>query len=184
MTRTNAEVGRLTAAPGRNGEAMARPWRTSGSVELAITAPANVLYDLITDVASTGDRSDECHRAEWLDGAARAEVGARFRGHSRWRLARWSRVCEVIEATPGRAFAFRTVPERWDPSRNDSTVWRYDLLPDGDRTLVRHSYEITKMPVQPFRWLYGIYLPQHRDMRPAMAHTLDALAGAVAARPQ
>jgi hypothetical protein len=182
MPRTDAEVGRLTAAPGRNGEAMARPWRTSGSVERRIDAPAEALYDLITDVATTGDRSDECRRAEWLDGADHAAVGARFRGHSRWRLARWTRVCEVIEATPGRAFAFRTVPERWDMSRNDSTIWRYDLVPDGERTLVRHSYEITRLPVQPFRWLYGIYLPQHRDMRPAMTQTLDSLAVAVAAR--
>ena len=161
---------------------MAQPWRTSGSVELLIDGPAEALYDLITDVVTTGDRSDECHRAEWLDGADHAVVGARFRGHNRWRLARWSRVCEVIEATPGRAFAFRTVPERWDPSRRDSVTWRYDLTPHGDQTLVRHSYEITLLPMQPFRWLYGIYLPQHRDMRPAMAHTLDALAAAGAAR--
>ena len=103
-------------------------------------------------------------------------VGARFRGHNRSRLARWTRVCEVLEAQPGRAFAFRTVPERFDPSRRDSTVWRYDLVPDGERTLVRHSYEIVVPPLALFRAIYGVLLPQHLDMRPAMRHTLDALA--------
>jgi hypothetical protein len=156
-----------------------RTWLTSGSVERVIEAPAQQLYALVSDVTSTGERSTECHRVEWLGGSRVAAVGSRFRGHNRSRLARWSRTCEVIAAEPGRAFAFRTVPTRLDPSRRDSTTWRYDLVEDGDRTLVRHSYEITRLPSRPFRVLYGVLLPQHRDMRPAMQHTLDALARAV-----
>lgn len=156
---------------------MAREWLKSGSVERVIDADSEEIYRTITDVTSTGERSEECRRAEWLVGnPLNVAVGARFRGHNRSRLARWSRVCEVIEATPGRVFAFRTVPERWDPSRRDSTTWRYEFVPDGGRTLVRHSYEITKFPIGPFKALYGVFLSQHRDMRPAMQHTLDALA--------
>jgi hypothetical protein len=97
----------------------------------------------------------------------------------------WSRTCEIIQATPGACFAFRTVPERWDPSRNDSTIWRYTLTPDGDGTLVTHDYRIVKPPLACFKWLYGRLLPHHRDMRPHLQHTLDALArelGAPAAR--
>jgi hypothetical protein len=159
---------------------MAREWLRSGSVERVIDATPDAIYRTITDITSTGERSEECRKAEWLAGDSQHVVaGARFRGHNRWRLARWSRVCEVIEATAGRAFAFRTVPERWDPSRRDSTTWRYDLTPEGHQTLVRHSYEITKMPIGPFKATYGVLLPQHRDMRPAMRHTLDALAESV-----
>jgi hypothetical protein len=156
---------------------MPRTWLTAAAVERTIDSPADNLYRLITDVTAAGGRSEECTRAEWLDKASReAVVGARFRGHNRSRLARWSRVCEVIEADPARAFAFRTVPERFDPSRRDSTIWRYELVPDEGRTVVRHSYQITRPPPRLFKVVYGIALPHHRDMRPAMQHTLEVLA--------
>lgn len=157
---------------------MARQWLTSGSVERVIHAPAPDVYRVVTDVTSTGSRSQECRKAEWLDDSTQtAVVGARFRGHNRAGLARWSRVCEVVDARPGEAFAFRTVPERWDLSRRDSTIWRYDLVPDGDRTLVRHSYQMVQEPLRLFKLVYGRLMPHHRDMRPAMQDTLDALDG-------
>jgi Polyketide cyclase / dehydrase and lipid transport len=171
----------IRSRPRRTEHPVSRPWRTSGSVERVIDAPAEHLYGLVSDVTSTGERSTECHRVEWLGGDQVPAVGSRFRGHNRSRLARWSRTCEIIEAEPGRVFAFRTVPTLLDPSRRDSTTWRYELVEDGDRTLVRHSYEITRLPSPPFRALYGVLLPQHRDMRPAMQHTLEALAKAVEA---
>lgn len=159
---------------------MGREWRTAGMVERVVDATAEEVYDLISDVTSTHKRSTECRKVEWLSGPQQPVVGARFRGHNRSGLARWSRICEITEARPGRAFGFRTVPERWDPSRRDSTTWRYDLLPQGERTLVCHSYEITTLPLWPFKALYAVLLPQHRDMRPAMRHTLDALAADLA----
>lgn len=155
---------------------MTRTWLTSAAVERTIDAPADALYELITDITSTGERSNECRRAKWLSPSpGEALVGARFRGHNRSRGVRWSRVCEVIEAHPGRAFAFRTVPERFDPSRRDSTIWRYELLPDNGHTTVRHSYEISVPALRAVKALCGVVFPQHRDMRPAMQHTLEAL---------
>ena len=156
---------------------MGREWRTTGSVERHVAAAPEEVYAVVSDVTATGELSGECRRAEWLPGSPQEPAaGARFRGHNKSRLARWNRVCEVVEAEPGRAFAFRTVPERFDPSRMDSTVWRYDLDPEGDGTRVRHSYEITMLPLRPFRALYGVLLPEHRDMRPSMRRTLDSLA--------
>lgn len=161
---------------------MPAQWRRAGSDERFVEADPDVVYRVVSDVTSTGQRSEECRSAEWLeDGARPGQVGARFRGRNRCGVARWSRVCEVVEADPGRAFAFRTVPERLDVSRADSTTWRYDLLPQDGGTLVRHSYEITRLPVQPFRALYGALLPHHRDMRPAIRHTLDRIAATVTA---
>jgi uncharacterized protein YndB with AHSA1/START domain len=153
----------------------ARSWRTSGSVEEHVDAPPEVVYAAVADVTTTGERSAECRAAEWLPGSAAGAVGARFRGRNRSGVARWSRVCEVVEAEPGRAFAFRTVPDRIDPSRRDSTTWRYTFEPDGDGTRVTHSYEITQLPLRLFQALYGRILPHHRDMRPQMAGTLAAL---------
>ena len=166
---------------------MRMDWRTSGSVELLIRATPEEVYRVITDVASMGERSNECHSAAWLPGGPQsAEVGARFRGRNKSGLARWARICEVVEAQPERRFAFRTVPERIDLTRADSTTWRYELLPRADGTLVRHSYEITRLPRQPLKALYGVLLPQHKDMRPAMRYTLHRLAEALAAgdRPE
>lgn len=159
---------------------MAAQWRSGGSVERLVAADPDDVYRVITDVTSTGQRSDECHSAKWLpDGPQSAEVGARFRGRNRSGIARWSRVCEVLEAEPGRCFSFRTVPQRLDLTRADSTTWRYDLLPQDGGTLVRHSYEITRPPLRPFRAIYGVLLPHHKDMRPAMRHTLDRLTDSV-----
>ena len=156
---------------------MAAQWRMTGSNERFVGADPDEIYRVISDVTSTGQRSNECRSAEWLqDGPAAGQVGSRFRGRNKSGIARWSRVCEVVEAHPGVSFAFRTVPERLDLSRADSTTWRYDLMPQDGGTLVRHSYEITRMPMQPFRALYGALMPHHRDMRPAIKHTLDSLA--------
>jgi hypothetical protein len=103
-------------------------------------------------------------------------VGSVFRGHNRSRWgAWWSRRCEVTEAEPGRVFAFRTLPERLDPTRWDSTTWTYRLDPVDGGTRVRHSYEITRMPLRPLRMVYGLLMPQHRDMRPQMSSNLDVL---------
>ena len=152
-----------------------RPWRTGGAVELAVPAEPLAVYEVIADVARIGERSPECWSASWEQGAP-GEVGSVFRGRNRWgRFARWSRRCEVTQATPGQAFAFRTLPERWDLSRRDSTTWRYSLVPVDGGTRVQHSYEITMLPLRPMRSLYGRLLPQHLDMRPQMQDNLERL---------
>src|SRR5262249_21515931 len=135
---------------------MGAAWKTSGAVDLYIKAPPEELYDRIAEVTRTGDRSLECSSCAWLPGASPGTVGSRFRGRNRrGRVVRWSRVCEVTAADRGRIFAFRTVPERWDISRKDSTTWSYTFQPDGAGTTVTHSYEITRAPVEPFPRIYG-----------------------------
>jgi hypothetical protein len=150
-------------------------WRTDGSVDTFIGAPPHVVYAAVADVTKTGERSPECHAAEWLPGSEPGTVGARFRGKNRKGLIRWTRVCEVVDAEPGRTFAFRTVPERVDITRRDSTKWGYDLEPEGDGTRVTHRYEVTQLPLRPMMAIYGRIMPHHRDMRPQMAETLAAL---------
>jgi hypothetical protein len=153
-----------------------KDWRREGSVSLFIDAPAEEIYRCISDVVTTGERSKECRRVEWMpSGPRQPVVGARFRGHNRFGLARWSRACEIIAAEPGRAFAFRTVPERFDPSRMDSTEWSYELVREKSATRVTHSYRIARLPLPPFKRLYGFLMPHHKDMRPAMQHTLQML---------
>jgi hypothetical protein len=147
-----------------------------GSVDTFIAAPPDAVYAVVSDVTKTGERDPECREADWLPGAAPGTVGARFRGRNRvGRVIRWSRVCEVVEADPGRAFAFRTVPERLDKTRSDSTIWSYRFEPEGDGTRVTHTYDIVKTPAKVLMAIYGRLLPQHKDMRPQMSETLANL---------
>jgi hypothetical protein len=150
-------------------------WRREGAVQLHIEAPPDAVYRRILDLDTIGRRSLECRRATWLDGPAPGQVGSRFRGHNRARWVRWSRVSEVVEADPGRRFTFRTLPRRLDPTRADSTWWTYTIEPLDGRSLVTHAYRIEKLPVRPLRCLYGRLMPHHRDMRPHLRHTLEAL---------
>ena len=54
-----------------------------------------------------------------------------------------------------------------------SATWLPGLPPAG--TEVTHSYEITLMPSRVFKAIYGVWLPQHRDMRPQMLESLQNL---------
>jgi hypothetical protein len=155
---------------------MSAGWKTAGAVDLYIDARPEDIYDRVADVTGTGDRSLECSSCVWLRGAMAGTVGSRFRGTNRkGRVIRWSRLCEVTAAERGRIFAFRTVPERWDVTRKDSTSWTFTFRPDGDGTRVTHSYEILKPPVGPLPRIFGWLFPHHKDMRPHMAHTLETL---------
>lgn len=52
-----------------------------GSVTVRMSAPADRIWDLISDVRNTGKFSPEVMKAEWLGGATGPALGARFRGH-------------------------------------------------------------------------------------------------------
>lgn len=161
---------------------MGLKWRREGSASVHISASPDAVYTRIVDVTTPLEPAGESRRCEWVRGSpTQPVVGARFRGHNRVGWVRWSRLCEIVIAEPGRRFAFRTVPERFDPSRMDSTSWSYALEPEGDGTRVTHAYQIVRMPSLPFRILYGLLLPHHRDMRPSMQRTLEALKGTLEA---
>ncbi|PBC57556.1 hemerythrin domain-containing protein [Rhodococcus sp. ACPA1] len=152
-----------------------QPVRTEGSAELWIDIPARQLYDAVADVTRISERSPECRSCAWLPGRSPGTVGARFRGHNRAHHMRWSRVCEVTAADPGRKFEFHTVSDRRNPLYHDSTTWSYTFRADGDGTRVTHAYRIDVLPYRPLLSLYSRLQPQHRDMRPQMQQNLEAL---------
>ncbi len=147
----------------------------SGSVSALIEAPSRDVYDVVADVTSIGQRSPECRSASWLPGKPAGQVGARFRGRNQSGIFRWSRVCEVIRADPGKEFTFRTVPEHLDLSRRDSITWAYLFTTDGTATRVTHAFEMTLPPLRLFAVIYRTLMPQHLDPRPAMRADLDML---------
>lgn len=106
---------------------------------IAVRAEPGPLWAMVADVTRVGEWSPETERAEWVDGAAGPAVGARFKGYNRRRKARWSTVCEVIEADPGRSFAFAV-----GGAAKPETVWRYRFEPAGDSVTVTESFELVK----------------------------------------
>ena len=107
-----------------------------------IAASAERVYAAISDVARMGEWSEECYACEWHDGYDAPVVGAIFDGHNRHGEHEWTTQCKVIEADPGRAFAFEcsqydfhysTWGYRIEPTASGCRVteWNEDLRPES-----------------------------------------------------
>jgi hypothetical protein len=151
-------------------ETIAGGWGDEAAVEVA--ASPERLWGLIADVTQMGEWSPVCRRCEWTDGAVGPEVGARFIGHNRQGLARWSRICEITTNDPGREFAFRTFFKG-----AESTCWRYRLEPTPTGTRVAESYQVVSMPrwVQLLHHVPGMHAKARRDALDNMTRTLEHL---------
>lgn len=111
----------------------------TGGASVTIRGEPERLWDMISDVTRMGEWSPETERAEWLDGATRPVVGARFKGYNRRGKARWSTVCEVTEAERGRAFSFAV-----GGGARPTTIWRYRFEAKGDDVVVTETFELVK----------------------------------------
>ena len=114
------------------------PTARRGHCSIEIAAPPDVVYDLIADLTRMGEWSPECYRCEWLDGAAAAAPGERFRGYNRLGRMRWERTAVVNTADRGREFGFTTVN---DSAGREETRWRYTMEPSRSGTLLTESFE-------------------------------------------
>jgi uncharacterized protein YndB with AHSA1/START domain len=84
---------------------MAEPVRVSASID----APAEHVWDLLSDVTRMGEWSPETRACRWLGEPAEPVVGARFTGSNRHRGRRWRTTCTVVAAERGSEFAFDVV---------------------------------------------------------------------------
>ena len=107
-----------------------------------IAAPPEVVYAAIADVTRMGEWSEECYACEWHEGVDGPAVGATFDGHNRNGDHEWTSQGTVIEADPGKAFAFEcsmmefhysTWGYRIEPTDTGCRVteWTDDLRPDS-----------------------------------------------------
>lgn len=141
------------------------------SVTLRVAAPADRLYEIVTDVTRMGRLSPECTGGRWLGGASGPAVGARFKGTNRRGIARWSTTNEVVEAEPGRRFAFET--------QQSGVRWTYAFEPDGDGTIVtetRQAFKERPLVARAFAALLLGGIAGHDDeLRAGMRATLERL---------
>lgn len=140
-----------------------------------ISASSHEVYAAISDVTRMGEWSQECYACEWHPGFDKSVVGASFDGHNRHGEHQWTTQGKVIEADPGRAFAFEcsmmdfhyaTWGYRIEPTETGCRVteWTQDLRPES-------ALEFSKQ-------ISGIDDRRSRN-RETMGHTLERIAGAV-----
>lgn len=147
------------------------PRHPGDSVSLRIAASPEALYDIVSDPAGMGRLSPECRGGKWVGGATGPAVGARFRGRNQRGIARWSTTNTVVEAEPGRAFAFET--------KQSGVRWTYRLEPDGDATVVTESraeFKARPLVAKVFAAVALGGVDDHEDeLREGMRATLERL---------
>lgn len=121
----------------------------SDEVSLTIAAPAERLYDIVSDVTKMGRLSPECTGGKWLGPADGPAVDARFKGRNRRGLAFWSTTNRVVAANRGREFAFETL--------QSGARWRYRFEPTADGTIVTESHEMFRRRPA-VAWVYATLL--------------------------
>ncbi len=125
--------------------------RMHDSVTVRMAAPADKIWELISDIENTGRFSPETFAAEWLGGATGPAVGVKFRGHvnrNGWGLKYWT-VCRIVACEPGREFAFTVL----GPGGMQVNTWRYVLEPVDGGTDVTESFQLHDSPVLRLYWL-------------------------------
>jgi uncharacterized protein YndB with AHSA1/START domain len=96
-----------------------------------IAATPERVYAAISDVTRMGEWSEECHACEWHEGYDSPVVGATFDGHNQHGEHQWTTQGKVIEADPGRAFAFECSMMDFHYS-----TWGYRIEPTESRCRV------------------------------------------------
>lgn len=110
-------------------------YRDCPTVEVSdrLTADPAEIWAVVTDIALPVRFSPELQKVEWLDGADRVAVGARFRGYSKNpAIGEWQTECRVVEVEEGNRWVWEV--------RGDGGVaatWGFEVDPTGDGAIVR-----------------------------------------------
>ena len=142
-----------------------------------IAAPPEAVYAAIADVRRMGEWSEECHGCDWHDGFDSAVVGATFDGHNRNGEHEWTTQCRVIEADPGRAFAFECSLYDFHFS-----TWGYRIEPtDAGCRVTEWSEDLRPESVLEFSTTMSGVADRAGRNRHTMSETLERLAAALEA---
>ena len=95
--------------------------------EVTIDVPPEAAYRLISDPVRMADFAEEFYKARWIRGATEAAVGNWFSGANRNGWRRWWTHAQIVEAEPGRRFAYRVRTPFFVPISR----WEYDITPEG-----------------------------------------------------
>jgi uncharacterized protein YndB with AHSA1/START domain len=111
-------------------------------VTRTVEAPPERVWDLVGDPARIGAISPECHRVDWLGGATGPAPGARFKGHNRKGLMRWSTTGTIVDYVPQREIS-------WDVDLLGQPVarWGFRLTSESGHTRVEQFWHDRRSPI-------------------------------------
>jgi len=127
--------------------------KPTASASIEIGAPAELVYDIVSDVTRVPDWAAETEQCKWVGGATGAAVGAKFRGRNRYRTIPWWTTCKVIAAEPARRFAFQVYA-----GGLPSAQWEYVVEPTdhGCRVTESTRRQVPKALAGPVNRLLGV----------------------------
>jgi hypothetical protein len=110
-------------------------YRDQPTVEVTQLVPCDVAtaWSYVTDITVPARCSAELQSVEWLAGAHRVEVGARFRGRNQNdAMGSWETVCEVVEADEPHRWVWNVLGHE-----GAITSWGFEVEPASAGTLIR-----------------------------------------------
>jgi hypothetical protein len=116
------------------------------SESIVVASAPETLYEMVADVARTGEWSPVC-KACWWDEGDGPQVGARFTGRNVRPGRTWETRSQVVTAEPGREFAW-TVGAGW-------VRWGYTFTPVDGGTQVTESWEFLPAGITGFHERHG-----------------------------
>ena len=105
------------------------------AVARQIAAPAQKVWELISDLPRMGEWSPENQGGSWK-GATGPATGAVFVGKNKNGIMRWSTKVKVVDCQPGRAFEISVSKMGFAVSH-----WRYDIQETAQGCLVTESWD-------------------------------------------
>ncbi len=99
----------------------------SATGKIAITAPPEKVYALVSDPGALAGMAEEYEGHRWVGDAKAVAVGAKFRGRNRRGVRRWSTLSTITDAEEGKRFAFEVTTFAGLPVAR----WQYDIEASG-----------------------------------------------------
>ena len=110
--------------------------------EVLIAAPAPIVWALVCDIQLPARFSSEFDGGEWLDGASRPALGARFTGRNHHpAVGRWETTSTICEYQPEQVLGWAVGDPGWPGAR-----WRFTLAAQAGGTRLTQWMQIGPAP--------------------------------------
>ncbi len=114
---------------------------------LTVSASAEDLYALVSDISRTGEWSPVCASCWWDDESQAGQVGAWFTGRNELPHRTWETRSEVVAAEPGREFAWIV--------GGTLVRWGFSIAPAEEGSVLTESWEFLPGGIAMFEEKFG-----------------------------
>lgn len=150
---------------------MSQPSLRHHQESITVQAPAEVLYDLVSDITRTGQWSPVCTSCWWDDDASAGQPGAWFTGRNELPDRTWETRSQVVAAERGREFAWLV--------GGSYVRWGFTLTSTDHGTVLGESWDFLPEGIAMFHEKYGEAAPDQIAERSRLA--LDGIPKTLAA---